>query len=138
MLTRIVSAGAPRVTASSSRVGRLGVRRPNVCLFAAVVLLTGCDSTKPPKPLAQLTQHEQQGYAVYQAHCAVCHYDRKSDPLHGPGLRGVFQKKYLPSGAPANDDRVTATIQHGRGMMPAQPNLDSQETDDLLAYLHTL
>lgn len=111
--------------------------RPHLYLLAAT-LLTGCSSTNPPKPLAQLTAHEQDGYRVYQAHCAACHYDRTSDSLHGPPLRGVFQKKYLPSGAPANDDRVTATVQRGRGLMPAQPNLDAQELSDLLAYLHTL
>lgn len=104
----------------------------------AVASLTGCDNTRPPKPLDELTTTEHNGYRVYQAHCATCHYDRKSEPFHGPPLRGVLQKKYLPSGAPANDDRIAATIQHGRGMMPAQPNLDSQEVSDLLAYLHTL
>jgi mono/diheme cytochrome c family protein len=52
---------------------------------------------------------------------------------------GIFKKPYLPSGAPANDDRVTETILHGRNMMPAQGNrLDSQDLEDLLAYLHTL
>lgn len=109
-----------------------------LCALAATLFLGGCSSTKPPKPIADLSPHEASGYRVYQAHCAACHYDRKSDPLHGPSLSGVLQKKYLPSGAPANDDRINATIQRGRGMMPAQPNLDSQEIEDLLAYLHTL
>ena len=45
----------------------------------------------------------------------------------------------LPSGAPANDERVTATILHGHGLMPAMGNtMDQQDIDDLLAYLHTL
>lgn len=114
------------------------MRKGTFAALATALLLTGCSNTKPPKPLAQLTAHEQEGYRVYQAHCATCHYDRQSDPLHGPALRGIFQKKYLPSGAPANDDRVTATVQRGRGMMPAQPNLDPQDLNDLLAYLHTL
>jgi hypothetical protein len=51
---------------------------------------------------------------------------------------GIYKKPYLPSGAPANDDRVIATIQHGRKMMPAQSDLDPNDLDDLLAYLHTL
>lgn len=59
--------------------------------------------------------------------------------LHGPGLFGLYRQKYLPSGAPANDERVTATILHGRTMMPAFGNeLDEQQLQDLLAYLHTL
>ena len=65
--------------------------------------------------------------------------DRERGPLHGPSLLGVFKKAALPSGAPANDERVTATVTHGRNMMPALGNtLDGQDLDDLLAYLHTL
>ncbi len=103
------------------------------CLVAA-----GCHSTVPAKPLDQLTAQEQLGHESYEAHCAACHYDRKSQPLHGPTLQGVFQRPYLPSGAPANDERVSATILHGRNLMPAQAGMDQQEVDALLAYLHTL
>jgi mono/diheme cytochrome c family protein len=79
------------------------------------------------------------GYAVFQSHCAACHYANREQSLHGPGLQGMFKKPYLPSGAPANDDRVTATILHGRNMMPAfGGDLDDQQMQDLLAYLHTL
>jgi mono/diheme cytochrome c family protein len=51
----------------------------------------------------------------------------------------MYKKKYLPSGAPANDDRVGAVIMRGRNMMPAfGNNLDDEQLNDLLAYLHTL
>ncbi len=104
-----------------------------------VLALAGCKSIPPPTPLAQLDQPQTHGHAVYQAHCAVCHADRTNDLLHGPALRGIFKKEYLPSGAPANDDRVMATILHGRNMMPPMGNtMDPGERDDLLAYLHTL
>jgi hypothetical protein len=53
-------------------------------------------------------------------------------------MLGLFKKQYLPSGAPANDDRVSATIVQGHGLMPADPNIDPQDLNDLLAYLHTL
>ena len=102
------------------------------------LLLTGCHSTPPPKPLSQLTSTEAHGHAVFQAHCATCHYDRESGPLHGPSLLGVTKKPYLPSGAPSSDERINATIRHGRNMMPAQPDLDDLEVSDLVAYLHTL
>jgi mono/diheme cytochrome c family protein len=100
--------------------------------------LAGCHSVAPPKPLNELNAQEARGHQVYQAHCAVCHYDRIAEPLHGPPMRGVFKKQYLPSGAPANDERVSATVMHGRNLMPAQPQTDPQELEDLLAYLHTL
>jgi mono/diheme cytochrome c family protein len=98
----------------------------------------GCNSTPPPTPLDQLNPQQTLGHQIFQAHCAQCHYDRSADAFHGPGLRGVMKKPYLPSGAPANDDRILATLQHGRGLMPAQPDLTPQDTTDLLAYLHTL
>jgi mono/diheme cytochrome c family protein len=106
---------------------------------AGVVALAGCTSVPPPTPLEQLNAQQMQGHAVFQAHCAVCHYDRKTGSLHGPPMLGVFKKPALPSGAPANDERVTATILQGHGLMPAMGNtMDQQDLDDLLAYLHTL
>ena len=108
-------------------------------LLVALVRLAGCKSTPQPTPLNLLNAQQMRGHAVYQAHCVICHNDRKDAPLNGPSMVGVFKKQYLHSGAPANDERVTATILHGRNLMPAQGNvLDQQDLDDLLAYLHTL
>lgn len=109
-----------------------------LCTLPLILCLAGCDSTPPPTPLTQLNPQQVRGHQVFQAHCAQCHYDRVSDPLHGPPLRGIFKKQYLPSGAPANDERVSATVLHGRNLMPAQPNTDPQDLYDLLTYLHTL
>ncbi len=110
------------------------------CLLSTVYCLsfTGCHSSPPPLPLDQLNSQQAHGHEVFQTHCGQCHYDRTSDSLHGPPLLGVFKKAYLPSGAPANDDRVSVTILQGHGMMPADRNLDSQDLSDLLTYLHTL
>jgi len=104
---------------------------------AIALLLAGCHSVPPPTPLAQLNEQQTRGYQVYQSACASCHYDRQAGDLHGPALIGIYKKAYMPSGAPANDDRVTETIAHGRGMMPPVP-LNDQEMQDLLAYMHTL
>ena len=101
--------------------------------------LLGCRTTPPPTPLDQLTPQQAQGHATFQAHCALCHYDRRTGALNGPSLLGVYKKPALPSGAAATDERVTATIVHGRGNMPALGNqLDDQDLADVLAYLHTL
>jgi hypothetical protein len=54
-------------------------------------------------------------------------------------LFGVFRKPYLPSGAPARDDRVTEVVLHGRNLMPPSGgDLTDQQFQDLLRYLHTL
>src|ERR1700693_5894283 len=101
--------------------------------------LAGCKSLPPPTPLEQLNAQQMRGHAVFQARCARCHYDRSDKPLHGPPMLGVFKRPSLPSGAPANDERVTVTILHGHGLMPAMGNtMDQQDIADLLAYLHTL
>jgi len=110
-----------------------------VLLLGMAGILAGCKSGAPPKPLNQLDAREVHGHAVYQARCVICHSDRTDQKLKGPPMLGVFKKPYLPSGAAANDERVSATILRGRNMMPAQGNvINQQELDDLLAYLHTL
>lgn len=114
-------------------------RLASVIVLAALAL-PGCKPPLPPsKPLAQLTPHEASGRVVFQSRCAECHYADRDGSLHGPGLHGLFKQPYLPSGAPANDERVSFAIRHGRNMMPAFGNiLDEQQLSDLLAYLRTL
>ena len=120
-----------------------GVKRTFTGMAGLMALLlicaAGCHRTPAPKPLAELTPTEQAGHAVYAQHCSLCHYERQDRALNGPALVSLYKKPYLPSGAPANDDRVTYTILHGRGNMPAQGNaLNDGDLADLLAYLHTL
>jgi mono/diheme cytochrome c family protein len=101
--------------------------------------MSGCKRVTPPTPLPELNAQQMRGHMVFQTRCGACHYDRKDAALHGPALIGVFKKPYLTSGAPANDERVTDTVVHGHGLMPAMGNtMDSQDMADLLAYLHTL
>jgi mono/diheme cytochrome c family protein len=109
---------------------------PVACCFLPAFI--GCHSYPPPTPLLQLTEQQTIGHQVFEQRCSLCHYDRRDDSLHGPSLISIYKKPYLHSGAPANDERVTATILHGHNLMPAQPNIDPGELDDLLAYLHTL
>ncbi|MGA8532349.1 MAG: cytochrome c [Acidobacteriaceae bacterium] len=105
-----------------------------------VALMAGCSpSLGPSKPVSELTPQEARGSAVYQQDCAGCHYANHTGDLHGPSLFGMYRRKYLPSGAPANDERVTPVILRGRNMMPGFGNqLSDQQLQDLLAYLHTL
>ena len=122
--------------ACENRAMRLKV---GAALATGLILLTGCKQAAPPTPLSELNAQQMRGHGVFQAHCAVCHYDRQSGPLHGPSLLGVYKKAALPSGAPANDERITNTIVHGHNMMPALGDaVDPADTEDLLAYLHTL
>jgi mono/diheme cytochrome c family protein len=108
------------------------------CVF--LVAGIGCRaSLSPSKPLSELTAEESAGHRVFATRCGGCHEANSESALHGPGLFGLYRKQYLPSGAPANDDRVTWVILHGRGMMPAEgDSMDDGQLRALLAYLHTL
>jgi len=102
--------------------------------------LAGCDS-EPRKSNAELGLNPQQaqGRRVYDARCAECHYAYSKRDLRGPSMHGLFQKQFMRSGIPANDDRVTDIILMGRAKMPGfQQKLTQQQLTDLLAYLHTL
>lgn len=99
----------------------------------------GCHQLTPSKPLSELTPHEAAGHQVFVSRCSSCHHADTEKGLNGPGLEGLFRKPYLPSGAAANNARVSAVILYGRNMMPALGNtLSDQQLEDLMAYLHTL
>ncbi len=101
--------------------------------------VVGCKQAAPPMPLEQLNAQQTAGHAVFQARCAVCHSDRTEQKRNGPSMLGVFKRGSLHSGAAATDERVTATVLHGHGTMPAMGNVvQGQDLEDLLAYLHTL
>lgn len=119
------------------------MRRPKPAMLGTIGMLSaalvlGCHSVPPPTPLDRLTAEETRGYNVFQSRCASCHNERSNRAKNGPPLVGIFKKAYLPSGAPANHERVSATILYGRGLMPAQPSIDPEELATLLAYLHTV
>lgn len=87
-----------------------------------------------------LSPQQAAGRKIYDAECDRCHEPYSTRGKKGPGLKGIFQEKYLSlSGLPANDDRVSDIIRLGRKEMPGySQKLNSQDLQDLLAYLHTL
>lgn len=112
-----------------------------VAALLTIIATLACDVERR-KTDAELGLSAQQsaGRRIYDAECDRCHEPYSTRGKKGPGLKGMFQRKYLPlSGLPANDDRVTDIIRLGRNEMPAySQKLNSQDMQDLLAYLHTL
>jgi mono/diheme cytochrome c family protein len=103
-------------------------------------LLSGCgwQRRKTDQELG-LNPEQASGRRVFDHYCDRCHNPYGSWSWAGPSLAGVFKKKYLPSGTPANDDRVREVILLGRAKMPSfRKELTPQQLDDLMAYLHTL
>jgi quinoprotein glucose dehydrogenase len=70
------------------------------------------------------------GAKTYQSQCAICHgANRAGSPPAFPSLVGVNER--------LTDEQIAAVITHGRGRMPALPNLDSAKVTELLAFLKT-
>jgi len=103
--------------------------------------MAACDVERR-KSDAELGLNAQQasGRRIYDAECDRCHEPYSTRGKKGPGLKGVFQHKYLGlSGLPANDERVGDIVRMGRNEMPGySQKLSTQDMQDLLAYLHTL
>ena len=107
----------------------------------AIAAVVACDVERR-KSDAELGLNAQQaaGRQIYDTECGRCHEPYSTRGKKGPGLKGVYQRKYLSlSGLPANDERISDIIRSGRGEMPGfSQKLSAQDMQDLLAYLHTL
>lgn len=108
-----------------------------IAVVAGSSLLSGCKPLPPSKDPSQFTPVEARGSRVFQARCAECHNPTSTKGKKGPGLQALTKVKAMPSGAPPSDERITQTIRHGHGMMPAQA-IGDDELNLLLAYLRTL
>src|SRR5205807_2419286 len=114
---------------------------PVLLVLLIIAVLAGCDVQRRKSDAELgLTPQQSAGRKIYDDHCDRCHEPYSTRGKKGPGLKGMFQHKYLSlSGLPANDERVTDIIRLGRNEMPAySQTLSSQDLQDLLAYMHTL
>jgi len=120
---------------------RCWIRAATLAAIVVFALLSACDVERR-KSDAELVLNPQQaaGRKIYDQYCDRCHEPYSTRGKKGPGLKGIFQNKYLPiSGLPANDERVSDIIRLGRKEMPGySQTLSQQNLDDLLAYMHTL
>ena len=125
----------------SPKNDRAGVLRATVAVLSILAAIFACDVERRKSDAELgLTPQQSAGRKIYDAHCDRCHEPYSTKGKKGPGLKGVFQNKYLSlSGLPANDERVIDIIRLGRNEMPGySQTLSSQDIQDLLAYLHTL
>jgi mono/diheme cytochrome c family protein len=105
----------------------------------ALVFLAGCRSDQKGAASPKLGPQQERGRQIFSTNCQMCHEVRGSRAVQGPSLEGVYKKRSLPSGAPANDERVRDAIMMGRPNMPGYQNLFTDEqVNDVIAYLRTL
>jgi mono/diheme cytochrome c family protein len=110
-------------------------------LALAMMLMAGCEKDRSQMSDAELglNARQAQGRRVYNQYCLICHPAYSTSGNKGPGLKGLYKKEYLPSGLTATDEHVEQSIVRGRNMMPRfGDQLDRQQIEDLIAYLHTL
>jgi mono/diheme cytochrome c family protein len=125
----------PRTPTARNRAGRL---RLAALLSLLAISVIGCSRLGSTNG-APAQEAPLRGKQLYDQYCAMCH-DATED-LHlikdPPKLDGLFRKQTLPSGAPATDDQVRKTILDGLGIMPPfEQNLDADDVNELLRYLH--
>jgi mono/diheme cytochrome c family protein len=110
-----------------------------VWVFLMGMLMTG--SAGCSRSGSGMKKAALRGKKLFALHCSGCHSGKKLDVARQPpNLAGLFQREYLPSGAPATDAQVRVTIRQGRGgIMPAfDEALSKEEIEDIIRYLHTL
>ncbi len=85
------------------------------------------------------------GQAIFKQNCDLCHYADRTDKKLGPGLKGLFSLKELPSShKPMSEENVRAQIEAGSPnakpmpMPPFKDKFKPAEMDALIAYLKTL
>ena len=118
----------------------LRARVPALLCALALLAISGC-SVEPRKTDAELGLNPTQAFGrhVFDANCARCHEPYSKHGLHGPSLHDLYKKQFMPSGQPANDDRIGEVVLRGRAKMPAfGDTLSERQLDALLAYLKTL
>ena len=111
----------------------------------ALLLILGCQTLgcqmERRKSDAELGLNPQQarGRYLYDQNCIRCHEPYTRWGTHGPSLKNLYKKPYLPSGMPVNDERLQDVILLGKAKMPSfRKTFTDQQVEDLLAYLKTL
>lgn len=85
------------------------------------------------------------GRDLFQLYCTRCHYSDRADTKKGPGLRGLFTRKALPSsGKPVSEENVKGQLLKGSGSeikgdrMPPFGHLPGGDIESLLLFLKGL
>ncbi len=106
-----------------------------------LIALSGCEAAERRKSDAELGLMPEQarGRHVYDQNCIRCHEPYSRWGTKGPTLKGIYKKQFMPSGLPANDDRMHDVISMGKAKMPSfSQALTERQIQDLLSYLKTL
>jgi uncharacterized membrane protein len=79
------------------------------------------------------------GRDLFRQKCSMCHLTDSETTKIGPGLKGLFQRKKMPtSGKPVSGATVARQLRKPYRDMPAFTGFSDQEIEALIDYLKTL
>jgi cytochrome c len=78
------------------------------------------------------------GQRLFQQ-CIGCHNAETGEKKVGPSLKGLFKKRKLLNGTPANEQGIRLKIKTGGDGMPSYEQiLSAKELDQLIEYLRSI
>lgn len=103
------------------------------------VVLAKAQSRAPEMRPTDSKETVSRGKAVFQGHCAICHFAASPVKKIGPGLKGLSTRTKFADGTKNHSQNLTRLIQNGgKNMPPLRGDLSDAQIRDLLAYLRTL
>ncbi len=116
-----------------------------VKLLVVVVLALTIAATVSSAKDKPLSDSAKAGEKIFQQNCALCHNANSAANKVGPGMKGLFERKDLPSShKPVTVENVREQINKGAPNgkplpMPAFANkLSKTQMDQLIEYLKSL
>ena len=97
---------------------------------------TAAESDEPSPEGEELVN---QGAALFNDKCAMCHFADSTATRVGPGLKGLFEGDILPaSGRKVSEANIRFQLRNPYRDMPTFKGLTERQVDGLIAYLKTL
>jgi len=79
------------------------------------------------------------GAEIFNQKCSFCHFTDNTEAKVGPGLKGIFSLKAMPtSGLAVSDDNIRKQLKTPFKDMPPFADLSDENIEALIAYLKTL
>jgi mono/diheme cytochrome c family protein len=113
----------------------------NLCsvLLSGAIILAQSSKPKNQTSSSGTSTQAATGQAVYNANCALCHYDSSEAQKMGPGLKGIYKRRKFASGKRVDDTAVIRLIQNGgKGMPPMKDKLSADQMRALIEYLKSI
>lgn len=81
----------------------------------------------------------EEGAAIFNQSCAMCHYPDQTETKVGPGLKGLYKKDHMAkSGWKVTDENIIRQLKTPYANMPPFPDLTEEEIRAMIAYLRSL